>query len=440
MSARHRRAQLGLLAVSLSIALSTQAAQVAPVVLQCSNLFDSATGRLLGEHSLIIEDGRIREVRPGRVEAFDLDARTTSIDLSGHTCLPGLIDMHVHLGSQTSPAAYSEGFRLNPEDYALRSVAYAETTLRAGFTTVRDLGGLQTLALRDAINQGRVKGPRIFGAGKSIATTGGHADPRNGINRELAQSLGWPGPEEGVVAGPYESRRAVRQRYKEGSDVIKITATGGVLSFAKSGDNPQFMEDEIRAVVETARDYGYKVAAHAHGKEGMRRAIAAGVDSIEHGTYMDEELFKLMREKGTWYVPTITAGVFVSEKSREPGYYPEIVRPKAQRIGALIQGTAGRAHAAGVKIAFGTDAGVFPHGDNAREFVLMTEAGIPADYALQAATKHAAELLGETENLGSLEPGKFADVVAVAGNPLEDIALMRDVRFVMKGGEVVRAP
>lgn len=414
--------------------------QAAPQVLHCGQLFDANAARLIGEHSLVIEDGRIREVRAGKVDVASLGADTTAIDLSAHTCLPGLIDMHVHLGSQTSPAAYSEGFRLNPEDYALRSVGYAETTLKAGFTTVRDLGGLQTLALRNAINEGRILGPRIFAAGKSIATTGGHADPRNGINRELAESLGWPSPEEGVVAGPYEARRAVRQRYKEGSDVIKLTATGGVLSFAKSGDNPQFMEDEIRAIVETARDYGYRVAAHAHGKEGMRRAVAAGVDSIEHGTYMDEDVFKLMREKGTWYVPTISAGVFVSEKAREAGYYPEIVRPKAQRIGALIQGTAGRAHAAGVRIAFGTDAGVFPHGDNAREFELMVEAGMPAGFALQSATKNAAELLGEWESLGSLEAGKFADVVAVRGNPIEDIALMREVPFVMKAGAVVKAP
>ena len=437
MSAPHRRAQLGLLAVSLTAAL---AAQAAPQVLHCGQVFDANSARVLGAHSLVVEDGRITQVSASRVEASSLGSDATAIDLSGHTCLPGLIDMHVHLGSQTSPAAYSEGFRMNPEDYALRSVGYAETTLKAGFTTVRDLGGLQTIALRNAINEGRIVGPRIFAAGKSLATTGGHADPRNGINRELAESLGWPGPEEGVVAGPYEARRAVRQRYKEGSDVIKLTATGGVLSFAKSGDNPQFMEDEIRAIVETARDYGFKVAAHAHGKEGMRRAVAAGVDSIEHGTYMDEDVFALMREKGTWYVPTISAGVFVSEKAREIGYYPEIVRPKAERIGALIQATAGRAQAAGVKIAFGTDAGVFPHGDNAREFVLMVEAGMPANLALQSATRNAAELLGESASLGSLEVGKYADVVAVAGDPLQNIALMRDVQFVMKAGAVVKAP
>ena len=431
MNPRHRTGRIGLLALLL---FSTFAATAAPQVLHCGQLFDAKSARLLGEHSLVIEDGRIREVRAGRIDAQALGAST--IDLSSHTCLPGLIDMHVHLGSETNPAAYSEGFRLNPEDYAYRSVGYARSTLMAGFTTVRDLGGLQTIALRDAINQGRIPGPRIFAAGKSLATTGGHADPRNGVSRELAQSLGWPGPEEGVLSGPYEARRAVRQRYKEGSDVIKLTATGGVLSFARSGDNPQFMEDEIRAIVETARDYGYKVAAHAHGKEGMRRAIVAGVDSIEHGTYMDDEIFRLMREHGTYYVPTITAGAFVSEKAREAGYYPEIVRPKAARIGALIQGTFGRAQAAGVAIAFGTDAGVFPHGDNAREFELMVEAGMSPALALQSATRNAAQLLGEWDSLGSLEPGKHADVVAVAGDPIENISLLRDVAFVMKAGEV----
>jgi len=438
MSIRHRRARLGLLAVSLSAAFSVQAA--APQVVHCGQVFDANSAKLLGEHSIVVREGRIADVQAGRIDAGSVAADAVAIDLSQHTCLPGLIDMHVHLGSQTSPAAYSEGFRMNPEDYALRSVGYAETTLKAGFTTVRDLGGLQTIALRNAINEGRLMGPRIYAAGKSIATTGGHADPRNGINRELAESLGWPGPEEGVVAGPYESRRAVRQRYKEGSDLIKITATGGVLSFAKSADNPQFMEDEIRSIVETARDYGYKVAAHAHGQEGMRRAVAAGVDSIEHGTYMDDEVFKLMREKGTWYVPTVSAGVYVSEKAREIGYYPEIIRPKAQRIGALIQATAGRAYAAGVKMAFGTDAGVFPHGDNAREFELLVEAGMPAHIALQSATKNAAELLGEWPQLGSLEAGKLADLVAVSGNPIENIGLMRDVQFVMKDGVVVKAP
>lgn len=406
------------------------------VIVDCGRVFDAVTARLSGPQSIVVRDGRIASI--GATAPDQTDAER--IDLRSHTCLPGLIDAHVHLGSQTSPQAYAEGFRLNPEDHAYRSVGYAEKTLLAGFTTVRDLGGERTQGLRNAIDQGLVRGPRIVAAGKSIATTGGHADPRNGISRELANSLGYPGPEDGVVAGPVEARRAVRQRYKEGSDLIKITATGGVLSFARSGDNPQFMEDEIRAIVETARDYGYQVAAHAHGEEGMRRAIAAGVDSIEHGTYMSDQVIALMKEKGTWYVPTISAGVFVAEQAARPGYYPEIVRPKALAVGPQIQRTFARAWRAGVKIAFGTDAGVFYHGDNAREFELMVEAGMPAADAIQSATRNAAQLLDRWDEVGSIAPGKWADIVAVSGDPTADITLMRQVQFVMKGGEVYRRP
>ena len=431
-----RTALLAVLLLPAALAAQTPAATSPATVLDCGRVFDADSGRMTGRQFIVVRDGRIEALADQAPDA-GVDARR--IDLTGHTCLPGLIDMHVHLGSQTSPGAYSEGFRLNPEDYAYRSVGYAEKTLMAGFTTVRDLGGATTQGLRNAIDQGLVRGPRIFAAGKSIATTGGHADPRNGISRELAASLGYPGPEDGVVAGPIEARRAVRQRYKEGSDLIKITATGGVLSFARSGDNPQFMEDEIRAIVEAAHDYGYKVAAHAHGNEGIRRAVAAGVDSIEHGTWMSDEVMALMKEKGTWYVPTITAGVFVGEKAREPGYYPEIVRPKALAVGPQIQRTFGRAWRAGVPIAFGTDAGVFLHGDNGREFELMVEAGMPAAAALQAATRNAAQLLGEAESLGSLAAGKHADIVAVAGDPAADIGLMRRVDFVMKAGVVYKA-
>lgn len=405
-----------------------------PLLIECGHLFDAEQARLLDRRYVLIRNGRIESVETQAPRAGDV----RHIDLSDATCLPGLIDMHVHLGTQTSPAAYAEGFRLNPEDYAYRSVGYAEKTLLAGFTTVRDLGGERTQGLRNAIDQGLVRGPRIIAAGKSIATTGGHADPRNGISRELARSLGYPGPEDGVIAGPIEARRAVRQRYKENSDVIKITATGGVLSFARSGDNPQFMEDEIRAIVEAARDYGYKVAAHAHGEEGMRRAIVAGVDSIEHGTYMSDEVMRLMKQHGTWYVPTISAGVFVAEMARQPGYYPEIIRPKALAVGPQIQQTFARAWQAGVKIAFGTDAGVFYHGDNAREFELMVEAGMPANEALRAATRNAAELLGRWDDLGSLSTGKHADLIAVPGNPLEDITVMRRVHFVIKAGTIYR--
>ena len=423
---------LPLLALAFALPGPARAERLA---LHCGQLFDAAAGRLLAERTVLVEDGRILEVRAGLAPVEG----ARSVDLGGHTCSPGWIDLHVHLGGQSSPNAYSEGFRLNPEFTVLRSVGYARKTLDAGFTTVRDLGGTPVLALRDAINQGLIEGPRIYAAGKSLATTGGHADPTNGMNRELRQALGTPGPAEGVIDGPAQARQAVRQRYKEGSDLIKITATGGVLSYARSGDAPQFTVDEVKAVVETARDYGFHVAAHAHGKEGMRRAILGGVRTIEHGTYMDEEIFALMKKHDTWYVPTISAGRFVAEKAKEDGYYPEIVRPKAARIGARIQDTFARAHKAGVKIAFGTDSGVGYHGDNAVEFVYMVEAGMAPAEALRCATVHAAEVLG-ADDLGQLAPGFRADLVAMPGNPLEEIGRTRQVDFVMKDGRIVRQP
>ena len=247
------------------------------IALQCGDVFDAKSAKLVGARTIVTSDGKISQVLPGRVPV----PGAREVDLSGHTCTPGWIDLHVHMASQSGPRSYEERFRLDDADYALRAVGYAEKTLKAGFTTVRDLGGEVTLKLRDAINAGAVKGPRIYAAGKSIATTGGHADPTNGINSELSHLLGPPGPTDGVVNGADDARQAVRQRYKDGSDVIKITATGGVLSYAKSGDAPQFTVDEVRVVVDTAKDYGYAVAAHAHGKEGMRRAIEGGVTSVE---------------------------------------------------------------------------------------------------------------------------------------------------------------
>ncbi len=430
-----RTALLGALA-ALPLAASAQdpdPAAAAATALQCERLFDARAGRVLGPHTIVVRDGRIADVLPGRAEV----AGATPIDLSGHTCSPGWTDLHVHLDGESSPDSYSEGFRLDPIDFAFRSVGYAGKTLDAGFTSVRDLGGEVTLHLRDAINQGLVAGPRVFAAGKSIATTGGHADPTNGLNSELSYVIGPPGPTEGVVNGIDDARQAVRQRYKDGSDVIKITATGGVLSYARSGDAPQFTVPEIEAIVKTAKDYGYRVAAHAHGKEGMRRAILAGVTSIEHGTYMDDELFALMKEHGTWYVPTIHAGRFVAEKAKIDGYYPDIVRPKAARIGSQIQATFARAYKAGVKIGFGTDMGVGPHGDNAREFLYMVEAGMPAAEALQAATIDAAKVLG-VDDQGVIEAGKRADIIAMPGDPVADIDAVLGVDFVMKDGKVFK--
>ena len=419
-----------------AVLLAAPAVAADPVALHCARLFDARSGQVRGEHTIVVEDGRIRSVLPGRAKLPD---GTTSIVLGDRTCLPGWTDLHVHLGSQSSPQSYYEGFRLDPEDYAFRSVGYAGKTLRAGFTSLRDLGGEVSLHLRDAIAQGLVDGPRIYAAGKSIATTGGHADPSNGYNSMLSHLMGPPGPTEGVINSVEDARQAVRQRYKDGSDVIKITATGGVLSYARSGDAPQFTVDEIRAVVDTAKDYGYRVAAHAHGTEGMKRAVLAGVTSIEHGTQMTDEVMRLMKQHGTWYVPTIYAGRFVADKAKIDGYFPEVVRPKAARIGAQIQDTAARAYRGGVKIAFGTDQGVGPHGDNAREFIYMVEAGIPAAYALQAATIHAADVLG-VDDQGVIEAGKRADIIALPGDPVADINAVMNVDFVMKDGKVYAQP
>ena len=362
--------------------------------------------------TIVVEGNKILEISKGYQTGSGNDK---VIDLKNQTVMPGFIDSHVHLSGETSKNRYTEQFTLNEDDFAFRAVNYAKTTLMAGFTTVRDMGGNTALALRNAINQGYLDGPRIIAAGKSIATTGGHADPTNGVNREL---MGDPGAKEGVVNSPEEARKAVRQRYKEGSDVIKITATGGVLSNAKDGAGAHFTEDEIRAIITTAKDYGFKVAAHAHGAEGMKRAIRAGISSIEHGTFMDDEVISLMKKNGTYYVPTITAGKSVADSALIPGYYPPFVRVKALETGPKIQATFAKAYKAGVKIAFGTDAGVFAHGKNYKEFEYMVEAGMPAMEAIQSATVSAADLLGLSSKVGSLETGKLADIIAVNGNPL----------------------
>ncbi|MFU8815452.1 MAG: amidohydrolase family protein, partial [Pseudomonadales bacterium] len=417
--------------LALLVALPASA-QSSLTVIHAGRLIDVNAGRVLREQSIVIDGDRIVRVEPGYLAADKV------IDLSDATVMPGWIDMHVHLTSETSPERQLERFTLDPQDMAYRSAAYAERTLQAGFTTVRDLGTSNGLAqsLRRAIDGGYVAGPRVFTAGKSIATTGGHADPSNGVNRELAED---PGAVDGVINSTDDAWKAVRARYKEGADLIKITATGGVLSQARSGDNPQFRLDEIEAVVAAARDYGFRVAAHAHGAEGMKRAVLAGVDSIEHGTHMTDEVMDLMKRQGTWYVPTITAGRFVAERAEQPGYFSDLVRPKAAAIGPQLQDTFARAYRAGVKIAFGTDTGVSPHGDNWKEFGYMIEAGMPPMEAIQSATRAAAELLNQSERLGSIEPGKLADIIAVPGNPLDDTAQFGQVHFVMKGGRVYRA-
>ena len=381
----------------------------------------------------LIDGGRVREISSGK----SAPTGAKIIDLSTQTCLPGLIDAHTHLTDETSRTAYVDKFHWNLADYVIRSTVYARRTLLAGFTTVRNLGDAdnESAALRDAINAGVVPGPRIFTAGKAIGSTGGHADPTNGLRQDLTKDLG---PADGIINGPEDAAKAVREHYKLGDDVIKIMPSGGVMDEGASGDNSQLTLEEIRAVVTTAHDYGFIVAAHAHSAEAIRRAVIGGVDSIEHGTFMDADDMKLMVEHGTWYVPTIIAGDFVAQKAKIPGYYPPQVAAKALAIGPVLQATAGRAYKAHVKIAFGTDAAVYPHGENAHEFELMVGAGIPPMYALQAATINAATLLRKDKDLGTLAPGKIADVVAVPGNPLDDIGVMKQVSFVMKDGVVYK--
>ncbi len=416
-----------LLAIFLAVPAFAQQTYI-----QCGRLIDGKSNSVQTEMTIIVESNKIIDVRKGYQSGA---ANDKLINMRNQTVMPGFIDSHVHLSSETSKNKYMENFTLNDDDNALRAVKYSERTLMAGFTTVRDLGGIVAISLRNAINQGDIKGPRILAAGKSIATTGGHADPSNGYSRAL---IGDPEAKDGVINSPEEARKAVRQRYKESSDVIKITATGGVLSNAKDGAGAQFTEDEIKAVVSTAKDYGYRVAAHAHGAEGMKRAIRAGVSSIEHGTFMDDEVIALMKEKGTYYVPTITAGKSVADSAKIPGYYPPLVVPKAIATGPKIQSTFAKAYKEGVKIAFGTDAGVFAHGKNYKEFEYMVEAGMPAMEAIKSATMNAADLLGISDRTGSIEKGKFADIIAVNGDPIKDIKVLSAMTFVMKEGLVYK--
>jgi len=424
--------RLPLLAVALIFA-AIAAPVSARTLVHCGTLIDGIADAPKKEVTIIVDSDRIAAVEPGYAVPA---AGDKVIDLKTSTVTPGWIDCHVHLDGQQSPQSYTEGFYLNPGDYALRAAFYAKKTLLAGFTSVRNLGdtNYSTLALRKAIAAGWAEGPRVYTAGPAIGTTGGHADGTNGYSDQVMRLF----PEPEIFNGADGARAAVREHVKHGVNVIKIMTTGGVLSLGDSAQGAQMTDDEIKAVVETAHDYGLKVAVHAHGTEGMKRAVLGGVDSIEHGTFMTDEVIALMKQHGTYYVPTLSAGHFVMAKAKVPGFLPPTVAAKALLVGPAMTATFQRAYQAGVKIAFGTDQGVAPHGDNAMEFVYMVEAGMPPIVAIKSATLEASKLIGIDKDAGTVEPGKFADLVAVPGDVLADIKLVMKPNFVMKAGVVYK--
>jgi len=429
-----RRTMIVAACLPVAVALAQDAPAPAPAVtvIHCPNLFDSTAGKMLGPTTILISGNKFDKVESGTQTATG----ATVIELTGATCLPGLIDDHVHLDDQFGKNTYAEAAHVNFADDVLRSTLYARRTLLAGFTTVRNVGdtNYDTVALRKAVAEGTVVGPRIFTAGPAISTTGGHADHTNGLSMDLQ---GDPGPLQSIFNGPDEARKVVRLHYKEGADLIKAMPSGGVMDLGTNGSGPQMTEEEIRAIVETAHDYGMKVAVHAHGAEAIRRSVIAGVDSVEHGTFMDDADIQLMKEHGTFYCPTVYTGQFVAEQAKK-GAYPPAVTKKALEVGPQIIKTVTRAYQGGVKFAYGTDAGVYPHGQNWEDFIYLVKAGLPPAYTLQMATINAAQLLGHDDELGSVTPGKYADLVAVPGNPLDDIAIMSKVSFVMKAGIVYK--
>ena len=397
-----------------------------------SNFFDVETRKYQSNKTIIVENKKIIGIKDGYIRPSNIE---NLIDLKGKYLFPGFMDMHVHFGQEYQSKA-ERPIKIERETQAILAAEHAIKTLKVGFTTVRQVGdsGLVAISLRDLINSNKVIGPTIYTSGKSIATTGGHADPTNG---KSIDDYDHPKPEDGVINGPYDAFKAVRQRYKDGADGIKLTVTGGVLSVAKSGDNPQFTLDEINAVVDAAKDYGLWVAVHAHGPEGMKRAVIAGVDSVEHGTFMTEEIMDLMIQNNVYYVPTISAGEFVAKKSLIDNYFPDIVRPKAASVGPQIGNTFKKAHLRGVPIAFGTDAGVQAHGTNLDEFIYMVNYGMSPANSIISATKNTAILLDIYDNVGSIDIGKDADLVAIDSDPLKSIENIKNISLVMKKGALV---
>jgi imidazolonepropionase-like amidohydrolase len=395
------------------------------------------------EQSIVVRDGVIESIQAGYIDAASIDVgaddTVTVHDLRDHFVLPGLIDSHVHITSENNPKGRLQRVEMSDPDRAMLGAGFARKTLMAGFTTVRDVGavgGDAVFALRDAIARGDVDGPRLFASGSTISVTGGHGDGTQGYRDDVARLF----HSTGVCDGVGDCRQAVREQVRRGADHIKLTATAGVLSNTAAGLEQQFFEDELKAIMDSAHAMGRKVTAHAHGVQGINAALRAGVDSIEHGTFLDNESIRLFKRNGAYLVPTVLAGVTVGAWAEDPESFllpPQ--RAKALAVGPRMIEAVRRAHEGGVKIAFGTDSGVSRHGDNAREFSLLVEAGMTPTEAIRSATVVAAEHLGQFEKFGSIASGKYADIIAVDGDPAADVTELEDVDFVMKEGVVYKA-
>ena len=443
MSIRARLKSIASRAVCVALCAAPFSAQAADIaIVHAGTLLAEPGSPPTREQTVVIRDGVVERVAAGYLDAAaagaGADDRVTVHDLKTMFVLPGLIDGHVHITSENNPRGRLQAVEMSDPDRAIQAAGYARKTLEAGFTTVRDVGargGDAIFALRDGIARGDVAGPRIFAAGSVISVTGGHGDGTQGYRDDVAHIL----HSSGVCDGVGECRGAVREQVRRGADLIKLTATAGVLSNTAAGLEQQFFADELKAIMDTAHSMGRRVTAHAHGVQGINAALEAGVDSIEHGTYLDDKSISLFKKNGAFLVPTILAGVTVAEWAEDPNTFllpPQ--RAKAAEVGPRMIDMVRRAHAGGVTIAFGTDTGVSPHGENAREFALLVEAGLSPMEAIASATVVGAKNLGQSDVLGALAPGKYGDLIAVAKDPLADITALEDVGFVMKGGVVYK--
>ena len=423
---RHSAAALALSSLAAGAALAET------VVIHAGTLLAVPGEAPQQEQTLVVEDGKISQVLDGYHDSSGFDADARLIDLKDRFVMPGLMDMHVHLQGELGPNGDSEDLKFSDELVQMRSLMFALRTLDAGFTTVRDAGSRsqEMYALRDSIERNWIDGPRIIAAG-GVGITGGHNDV-SGMKHELLELY----TDKSICDGPYDCRRATRDVIKYGADLIKITSTGGVLTDRNTGTGQQMETDELNEVVLAANRMGRKVASHAHQEDGIIAALEAGVDSIEHGTYTGPKAIKLFKSTGAYLVPTLLAGHTVREMAQTSDFMSPAIKEKAIRVGSDMQENFGKAYKAGVKIAYGTDSGVSAHGDNAREAVLMKQAGMSNMDILVSATVNAADLIDMSATLGTLEPGKHADLIALDGSPLDDIEQLLDVDFVMKGGKV----